>query len=190
MNFRPRLSDLRSPYPAPQNLKEINKWPAVLLQRACDFWGESAVKRKLSTVFERVASMAFSNQHKYRNMQSLPVQFPIVARTAYIGCGPRINSMVRAQPIQWTRVFPGSPCYFEDSCCEPVRHNLNMGYGLMVPQLIFNQAYFGRIVCALSQANSYCWLLQVEKNKACRMSLSSFQALPRNLLNHGCQAYA
>lgn len=100
--------------------------------------------------------------------------------------------------IRWCArsLFSGRECFREalailkTAVANRFGIDLNMGYGLMVPQLIFNQAYFGRIVCALSQANSYCWLLQVEKNKACRMSLSSFQALPRNLLNHGCQAYA
>ena len=45
--FGYRISALRSPYPRPGCLADINQWPRVLLQRACDFWGQGCVKRQL-----------------------------------------------------------------------------------------------------------------------------------------------
>lgn len=36
-----------SEYPIPSNIDEMNKWPQILLDRCCEFWGEKAVKRRL-----------------------------------------------------------------------------------------------------------------------------------------------
>ena len=40
-------SALRNPWRPPRNLVDINEWPEKLVERACEFWGEAAVRKQL-----------------------------------------------------------------------------------------------------------------------------------------------
>ena len=37
----------KRPYPTPVDLSDINKWPHILLDRACELWGEPNVRKQL-----------------------------------------------------------------------------------------------------------------------------------------------
>ena len=124
---------LRSSYPAPRSFKAINHWPHVLLGRACECWGEKAVKKQLRFLVE-IAS-TWGTEHKNRCENQITrvyisygfwFQHPLLYSTL------RTGEVESFKPLQRDWMLPWSLRHLDSGVAARFGFQLDVAHALMV----------------------------------------------------------